>query len=269
MSSRPCTFGMITSVTTTSGWRSWVICSPDSTELATATANPACSSTRRIASTTSGSSSTTRIDAIDAFLAGEASADESTQRGGPFMYRGRRQVDTEHRATRFDRLDADHSTHGGHDAVCNGEPEPGAFSYIARREERFEDVREHLLVHSMPRVAHLKERVFAGRNAGVSGILDSGDPDGKPAAAAAHRLIGIGAQIGDDLVQLTRIAEHRGILLPEAELDLDVGGHGGADERESFLHDGPEQEDPGFLQVHFAAEREDPRDETARAVRRS
>jgi len=46
-----------------------------------------------------------------------------------------------------------------------------------------------------------------------------------------------------------------------------LAGTVGADERESFLHDGPQREESRFLQVHFAAERENPCDETARAVR--
>src|ERR1700733_12041145 len=148
MSSSPWILGMMMSVTTMSGGcRSRTLKAP-SAVLVTSTTKPARSRTLWIASPTSNSSSTTKIAAMSG---------TSVRRRGLARVR---EVNTKHCTAADSGVYRDGAPHRRHYPMNYRKPQPRTLPYTACSKERLEDVGDDGLIHPMPGVTDLQQRVF-------------------------------------------------------------------------------------------------------------
>src|SRR6478672_61888 len=210
---------MITSVTTISGGCSSTARSPASALVTMVTVNPAAVSTRRMASPTSTSSSTTSMDAMVLRPLRHVAGGRVAR---VCLLGSCRQADAELRAAARCGFRTDTAPHGGHDAGHHREAQPCALANLARGEEGLEDVFHDRRLHAVTGVADFQQRK-APLPPGPGRIFRGAEAHGKPAARGPHRLVGVGAQVDDDLVYQARVPHYRYGILLGIDHDLDVG----------------------------------------------
>ena len=181
-----------------------------------------------------------------------------------------RQIDGECAAGADPAVDIDAAAQVGDDAVHQRQPEPGAHAGGLGGEEGIEDALEHLRCDAGAGVAHGELDVAAGRQLRGRHALGFGQASGLQGhdqrSARAHRLHRVRAQIHHHLMNLCRVAEHRGIAGAEVTLEphLRRQRRGGCHQR---LVDDRLHVDPHAFTGAAAAERQDALDQRLRAQR--
>jgi hypothetical protein len=110
-------------------------------------------------------------------------------------------------------VDVDEAVVLRNDAVDRGQPKAGAFAHDLRGEERFEQMRERVLVHAAPVIGQGEQRVVAGATSHVTDAVDLVERavsrlDGD-CADAGDGFPGVDAQVGQHLVHLRRVDADR------------------------------------------------------------
>ena len=101
----------------------------------------------------------------------------------------------------------------------DGQAQPRADSDRLGREERLEHALERGAIHADAGVRHLEHRV-----GGAVAAMGAAQHDRQHAAALAHRVGGVGAEVHQHLVQLHRIGLHRRHRVVDLDADLDHRG---------------------------------------------
>ncbi len=110
-------------------------------------------------------------------------------------------------------VDLDGAAVAGHDAVADGEAQPGAAVHFLGREEGLEEAGAYLAVHSHTRVAHFERDVVTGGERHVADGAQGRERDvaqpqgGRP--TSRHGIARVEHQVEDELLHLRWIGAHR------------------------------------------------------------
>src|ERR1700722_5045991 len=182
---------------------------------------PARSSTYFTESRSSGSSSTTKMFCIFASL------HRCRHFVKHFYASDSREKYSERGSHSNLRVDGNASTETLHDAMDHGKAQTCALSDGTRGEERLEYALNRSRVHSPSRVAN-PEFDARPRHAGFVGMLLTSEADGQNPSGTLHRLIGVGAQVYQQVCCKRGVGSHQwnGIVDFRAYLDARRGEYG-------------------------------------------
>ena len=102
------------------------------------------------------------------------------------------------------------------DALAKGQSESGSLAHRLRREERLEDALQDLRRDARPRIRHLQQHPRVG------GIESGADAELSGGGAPMHRVVGVGDEVHDHLMELVGIRPELRKVLGQIEVDLDV-----------------------------------------------
>ncbi len=145
------------------------------------------------------------------------------------------------------------------DAVHGRQAETGAFPESLRREERFEEVRPRVRIHSAARVANDQRHVGTGRDGRVDARFGTGEPLHRrfnhQRAPARHRVSRVEGEVQERVFELDGIPPDGSNLGAELSVDFDVLTEDPAEDLLDLTDDAVEI-DAGDPQRLFAAEGE-------------
>ena len=123
-------------------------------------------------------------------------------------------------------MNLDRAVRLANDSIDGGKAETGAFSYLLRREERFEYVLERLAVHACSGIAHPKQGVWPGQRVlvGVRALtIERHAPRlDRQGSAPRHRIPCVHGQVQQDLSELARVDPDRSEPLVQFDSELQV-----------------------------------------------